>query len=102
MIGETQLIIRLTPGVLRPQWNRGGINQFRGGPETLLRWLEDQLGLPVPPTHRADRIAEFAAVLDLVTDGVFTASMTADRWGTASELLSMRDELRLGGWDDLR
>ena len=40
------LFIRLTPAALRPQWERQSTNQFNGGPETLLRWLETQLGLP--------------------------------------------------------
>ena len=39
----------------------------RGGPETLLRWLETQLGLPSPPVHIANRITEYATALDTVT-----------------------------------
>ena len=97
---ETQLAIRLTPGAISPEWRRGCVNDFRGGPETLLKWLETQLGLPVPPIHKADRITEYAAALDTVTDSVITASMKADRWATASELLARRDELLLSGWDE--
>ena len=100
MLKQAQLFIRLTPGVLRPQWGHGYVNEFRGGPETLLRWLETQLGLPVPAIHNADRITEYAAALDTVVDSVITASMKTDRWGTASELLSRRDELLLAGWNE--
>jgi len=100
MPNPAQLVIRLTPGALRPQWGRVYVNEFHGGPETLLRWLEIQLGLPVPVIHKADRITEYAAALDTVADSVITASMEADRWATASELLSRRDELLLAGWDE--
>lgn len=100
MQSEAQLRIRLVPGTLRPLGDEGSLNKFRGGPETLLRWLEMQLGLPEPSVHVADRITEFAAILDHVQDAVFSASMTADRWATAAELLSRRDELMLSGWDE--
>ena len=46
MNATATLFIRLTPAALRPQWERQSTNQFNGGPETLLRWLETQLGLP--------------------------------------------------------
>ena len=96
-----KLFIRLTPGMLRPQSGRGYANEFHGGPETLLRWLETQLGLPVASFHQADRITEFAAVLDGLEDSIIAESMTADRWATAAELLARRDELLLAGWDGL-
>ena len=100
MSKQAHLVIRLTPGALRPQWDRGYVNEFRGGPETLLGWLETRLGLPVPAIHKAERITEYAAALDTVADSVITASMKADRWATASELLSRRDELLLAGWNE--
>ena len=100
MMTEAQLTIRLTPGTISPEWRQGCVNEIRGGPETLLKWLETQLGLPVPPIHKADRITEYAAALDTVADSVITASMMADRWATASELLARRDELFLAGWDE--
>ena len=96
-----KLFIRLMPGMLRPQSGRGYANEFHGGPETLLRWLETQLGLPVASFHQADRITEFAAVLDGLEDSIIAESMTADRWATAAELLARRDELLLAGWDGL-
>jgi len=100
MITAAQLTIRLTPGAISPNWRRGCVNEIRGGPETLLSWLETQLGLPVPAMHKADRITEYAAALDTVSDSAITASMKADRWATASELLTRRDELLLAGWDE--
>ena len=98
---QAQLFIRLMSGSTRPQWGRTYENELHGGPETLLRWLETQLGLPVAGFHQADRITEYAAALDTLGESVFTESMAADRWATASELLARRDELMLAGWDEL-
>lgn len=100
MASQTQLFIRLMPGTTRPQWGRTYENEFHGGPETLLHWLETQLGLPVAGFHQADRITEYAAALDTLGESVIAESMTADRWATASELLARRDELLLAGWDE--
>lgn len=58
---EVKLTIRLTSGAISLEWRRRSVNDFRGGPKTLLKWLETQLGLPVPPIHKADRITEYAA-----------------------------------------
>ena len=100
MIQDTNLVIRLTPGALKPRVGEATINELRGGPETLLRWLETQLGLSVPTMRNASRITEYASALDTVADSVISASMNTDRWATASELLSRRDELLLAGWDE--
>ena len=101
MITAAQLTIRLTPGAISPNWRRGCVNEIRGGPETLLRWLETQLALPVPTIHNASRITEYAAALDTLPDrSTISASLKNDRWETASELLSRRDELLLAGWDE--
>lgn len=94
------LFIRLMPVALRPEWGRDYSNEFHGGPETLLRWLETQLGLPVAGFHQADRITEYAAALDGLGDSVIADSMKADRWATAAELLARRDELLLAGWNE--
>ena len=99
MIQSARLLIRLTPGSLRPQLGVSTLNELRGGPETLLRWLEAQLGLPARENHRASCVTEYATALDLITNSVISKSMTNDRWATASELLSRRDELQLSGWD---
>ena len=100
MLTQTQLTIRRTPGCISPLWQETSLNELYGGPETLIRWLETQLGLPVPSTNIADRITEYASALDSVTNSVISASLLADRWATASELLSRRDELLLAGWDE--
>lgn len=98
-IQPTRLVIRLTPGPLRPRLGFSTINELRGGPETLLRWLETQLGLPTVEIHRASCVTEYASALDAFQGSVISTSMANDRWATASELLSRRDELRLSGWD---
>ena len=94
-----QLIIRLVSGGVRPLGSPGYLNEYRGGPETLLHWLETQLGLPQPRLHPSSRVSEFAAALDAADEPLFAPSLKADRWATATELLSRRDELLLSAWD---
>lgn len=96
---KTQLFIRLTPGMLRPTVGNPEINVFRGGPETLLRWLEMQLGLPTLDFHKSSHVLEYAEALDAVKDSAISGSLKTDRWATATELLSRRDELQLSGWN---
>jgi hypothetical protein len=45
-------------------------------------------------------VTEFAGVLDTVADATFSKSFSTDRWATACELLSRRDELLLAGWNE--
>lgn len=97
---SAQLTIRLAPGVVRPLLRRSCLNDYCGGPETLLEWIETQLGLPIARIHQASRVSEFAAALDAANHPLFAASLKADRWATAAELLSRRDELLLSGWDE--
>jgi len=99
MIKPAQLEICLTSGTLRPKLGACTLNVLRGGPETLLRWLETQLGLPAVENHRASCIAEYASALDSITDSLISKSMANDRWATASELLWRRDELLTAGWN---
>lgn len=100
MVPKTTLHIRLARGPLRPRLGDVRINELSGGPETLLGWLEGQLGLAAAPVHRASRISEYAAALDTVADSVINRSLATDRWATAAELLSRRDELLLAGWNE--
>jgi ATP-dependent helicase/nuclease subunit B len=99
IIPPTSLLIRLTPGLLQPKYGVSTVNEIRGGPETLLRWLETQLGLPSAENHRASCVTEYASVIDSIRESVFSTSMSNDRWSTASDLLARRDELQLSGWD---
>ena len=70
-----------------------------GGPNVLLDWIETQLGLRTQGAHRANRITEFANLLDRSSDAVFAASLAVDRWATAGELLDRFDDLTVSGWD---
>jgi ATP-dependent helicase/nuclease subunit B len=76
-------------------------NEHRGGPDTLLRWLETQLGLLSETVPLSSRILEFAGVLDGCKEATYAESLKTDRWATATELLARRDELRMGGWNGL-
>ena len=100
MDSQAKLNIRLMPGSIRPQWKHKYVNEYHGGPKTLMHWLETKLGLPVGAFHQADRITEYAAALDTLGESAIKESMAADRWATASELLARRDELLLNGWDE--
>ncbi len=95
---HTQLLIRLTPGKGSPDFNRCQLNRVVGGPETLLEWLEKQLGLGAPVVPRADRITEYASLLEKTAAETFASSLCSDRWATAAELLNRRDQLALAGW----
>ena len=97
----TTLRIRLTRTTPTSKLAIPIVNEFSGGPETLLGWIETQLGLIRPITHMANRVTEYANALSTVPNPLFNTSMTNDRWATASELLSRRDELLLAGWDEV-
>ncbi len=96
---EAVLRIRSVPGLVKPPWGCEILNESHGGPETLLSWLECQLGLPIPRGHRAERIAAYATALDEAARPEFAASLAADRWATATGLLDRRDTLLLSGWN---
>src|SRR4029079_19572103 len=73
------------------------------GPSGLLRDLELRLGLGAvrAGASRSVRIARWSTRLkDLAARGRFySRSYEVDAWGTASELLRMRDTLVEAGWD---
>lgn len=90
-------------GVLpAPRQTEVGVAYF--GPRQLLAWLEEQLGL-VLPSQDVDhlRIEQYRQALKHYlgqqADAFFAASFIADDLGTASALLSRRDELLQAGWD---
>jgi hypothetical protein len=70
-----------------------------GGPAELLGWLETRLGLVPDDQPRAARVLSYARALDRARPPEVAASFEQDRWGTASELLRRREELRLAGWE---
>lgn len=75
------------------------LNSLTGGPSTLLDWLEIQLGLRTTGVQRANRITEFANLLDGYSSATFSKSLAVDRWATASELLDRFDNLMVSGWN---
>lgn len=98
MVPSNVLKIRLTSVVLKPKVGTTRLNEVHGGPEALLNWLETQLGLTGPQVPKANRVTELASWLDGAGNAVFTGSLATDRWATASQLLTRRDELRMAGW----
>lgn len=93
------LHIGLTPGHCSPRVGSSSLNEFGGGPEILLSWLENQLGLRHVAVPKASRITEYAGALETAPTASFSRSLATDRWATATELLNRRDELRLAGWE---
>lgn len=100
MQSTTHLTIGLTPSAPRPKAGCAWINRVHGGPEALLHWLELRLGLHGLRVPRTEQITRFAGALETVNDAAFAKSLQADRWSTASHLLTERDRLRMEGWED--
>ena len=69
----------------------------------FLSLLETYLGLSAPEVSAAQRVASFLGHLRRLDDGkrFFSESLKADSIGSAAEVLSWRDEWRLGGWNGL-
>ncbi|MFB3818072.1 MAG: PD-(D/E)XK nuclease family protein [Candidatus Methylomirabilales bacterium] len=99
MPDPTVLELQLAGRASRPAAGEAFWNRHRGGPDTLLRWLETQLGLQAAGVPHATRVLEFMAALERRPGRSFAQSLLADRWETAGELLARRDQLRLAGWD---
>ena len=99
MIPHATLHIRLAAGQIQPKQGSIAANVFTGGPNTLLNWLESQLGLQPQNIRIAERITQYATALESVKESVISESMAVDRWATATELLRRRDELLLADWD---
>lgn len=100
MSATTVLRIQLAGGAAMAVAGKWMCNEHAGNSEVLLKWLETQLGLLSARVLLSSRITEYASALDKVKNASFAASLATDRWGTATELLSRRDELRLGGWEE--
>jgi len=80
---------------------------WRLGPQGLVRFFEESMGLGTPADDTAYlRIEQFRQFLqlDLEEQGgaFYQASFLADPFAVAEELLSRRDELLLAGWDFLQ
>jgi len=95
---KADLQIRLTPGPIRPTLGQTSVNCWVGGPETLLGWLETQLGLAKTAPLACQRITELVRALPDEPSLAFANSLRCDRWGAAAELLRRRDELELADW----
>lgn len=74
------------------------------GPDALLGYLESCLGLPgAPKDNDYLRIEQYRQALqhylEAVPDAFFALSFAADPFAAATQLLALRDELLLSGWD---
>lgn len=94
-----RLIISLLWAEAPPAPGTAVVGQAFGGRDTLLRWLETQLGLQRKPVAQTTRVVRYGAHLRAAAGASYRASLEADLWGTAKNLLARRDGLRLLGWD---
>lgn len=74
-------------------------DRLRGGPDTLLTWLETQLGIPRPKISRAERVVSYLGALEKTELETVATSLAVHPLATAEELLARRDELIEEGWD---
>ena len=100
MLPTTELFIRRFPGTLRPRVGAERLNSLYGGPETLLAWLETQLGLRRAPVDKSARVTQYVDALEKCSGGIFQSSLQADRWATGARLLQLREQLLLAGWKE--
>ncbi|MDP6505703.1 MAG: hypothetical protein QF886_18930, partial [Planctomycetota bacterium] len=61
---RAELHIHLHPAGASYSANSSLLNVHRGGPHTLLHWLETQLGLLFDPPAHSDRVTEYANALE--------------------------------------
>ena len=76
------------------------VGELYGGPESLLQWLESQLGLEVPRSSFTERLLQYLACLKQSTNEnrFFHQSMVLDELGVARRLLQWRDSWYEAGW----
>lgn len=77
------------------------LGHLHTGPLGLLSLLETQLGLTAPSVSQAQRVVQYRDCLQRLnsTSRFYAQSFAADDFGTASTLLSWRDQWRLNGWN---
>ena len=66
---------------------------------TLLGWCETRLGLIHGSISAARRVEAYLQCLETAGGAAYQASLESDRWSTAQQLLMLRDDLLLQGWD---
>lgn len=69
------------------------------GPGALLSWLEQRTGWAGNDTALPERINEYMQKIAAVDPAWSRASFKLDSWSTAKQLLALRDELYLNGWN---
>ena len=69
------------------------------GPGAFLALLEQRTGLSGVEVSLPERINEYRAKIEAVNPLWCRASFQLDSWSTAKQMLAMRDELYLNGWN---
>lgn len=78
---------------------RGTLGQVTVGPRGLTSILGTRLGITAPEIPRPQRVAAYRRALEETAHPWCAQSMELDGWATASQLLSLRDELVELGWE---
>ena len=83
------------------QWSKkkASLGEIVCGPASFLALLEQRTGLAGIEVTPPERINEYRAKIEAVKPEWCRASFQLDDWSTAKQMLAMRDELYLNGWN---
>ena len=85
------------------QWSEksASLGEIICGPGAFLALLEQRTGLAGVEVSLPERINEYLAKIEAVDPEWCRASFQLDSWSTAKQMLALRDELYLNGWNGI-
>lgn len=85
------------------QWSdkSASLGEIICGPGAFLALLEQRTGLSGGDVSLPERINEYRAKIEAVDPEWCRASFQLDSWSTAKQMLALRDELYLNGWNGI-
>ena len=85
------------------QWSEksASLGEIICGPGAFLALLEQRTGLSGVEVSLPERINEYRAKIEAVDPEWCRASFQLDSWSTAKQMLALRDELYLNGWNGI-
>ena len=83
------------------QWSvkSASLGEIICGPSSLLALLEQRTGLSGVDVSLPERINEYLSKIKAVNPEWCRVSFQLDSWSTAKQMLALRDELYLNGWN---
>ena len=79
--------------------NNASLGEIVCGPGMFLDLLEQKTGLSGVPVSAPERINEYMQKIGVVFPDWCRESFQLDKWSTAKQMLAMRDDLCLNGWN---